>query len=86
MTISIKIKVLIKFEASDMMGVELKGKNLRKVYHLPKYTSTMSTVNKTISIKTKVLIKFEASEMCVELSALILTLKVPSSCKTYILP
>ena len=35
MTISIKTKVLIKFEASEMMCVELRGKKLRKVYHLP---------------------------------------------------
>ena len=79
MTISIKTKVLIKFEASEMMCVELKGKNLRKVYHLPNmwnlisYSHVQNTPqpcrqstklrNMTISIKTKVLIKFEASEM-----------------------
>ena len=35
MTIRIKTKVLIKFEASEMMCVELRGKKLREVYHLP---------------------------------------------------
>ena len=60
LTISIKTKVLIKFEASEMMCVELRGKNLRNVYHLPnmhvkfnliltctEYTSTTSPVNET---------------------------------------
>ena len=41
-TISIKTKVLIKFEAWEIMCVELRGKKLRKVYHLPNMWNIIS--------------------------------------------
>ena len=55
MTISIKTKVLIKFEASKMMCVELRGKKLRNlsvpcenlILTCTEYTSSMSPVNET---------------------------------------
>ena len=60
MTISIKTKVVFKFEASQMMCVELRAKKLWNVYTLPymwklikliltctEHTSTTSSVNET---------------------------------------
>ena len=46
MTISIKIKVVFKFEASQMMCVELRAKKLWNVYNI--YTLPYSTCEKLI--------------------------------------
>ena len=85
MTISIKINVLIKFGASDMICVELRAQKVMKCVLFAinvclcemlfltctEHTSTTSPVNEmTISVKINVLIKFGASEMIsVELRA-----------------
>ena len=84
MTISIMIKVLIKFRASETVCVDFRGQKAmkrvpftictcQKLVHLHTYTSTMSPINKAqimiISFKIKVFIKLRASEVMFILEA-----------------
>ena len=80
MIIAIETKILIKFETSKMMYVELTTKTLpnvskhEKLAHPPTYRTPQPCCQSvklrimTTGVETKILIKFEASKMCVELT------------------